>query len=92
METTLDRLPLGRPARITAIDWTLLDADEGRRLRELGLLDGIELTALHRGGLFWRDPLAVAIGRMRVAIRARHAAAIRVVLIDALAHDAGMNA
>lgn len=78
METTLDRLPLGRTARIIAIDWDVLDVAEGRRLRELGLLDGTELTALHRGGLFWRDPLAVAIGRMRIAIRARHAAAIRV--------------
>lgn len=78
METTLDRLPLGRTARIIAIDWAALDSAEGRRLRELGLLDGVELTALHRGGLLWRDPLAVAIGRMRIAIRARHAAAIRV--------------
>ena len=84
---TLDRLPLGRAARIIAIDWDVLDADEGRRLRELGLLDGIELTALHRGGLFWRDPLAVAIGRMRIAIRARHAAAIRVELIEAVAAE-----
>lgn len=78
METTLDRLPLGQTARIIAIDWDVLDVAEGRRLRELGLLDGVELTALHRGGMFWRDPLAVAIGRMRIAIRARHAAAIRV--------------
>lgn len=92
METTLDRLPLDQPARIIAIDWTLLDADEGRRLRELGLLDGIELTALHRGGLMWRDPLAVAIGRMRVAIRARHAAAIRVMPIATLANDPGLSA
>jgi ferrous iron transport protein A len=78
METSLDRLPLGSPARIIAIDWDALDASEGRRLRELGLLDGAEITALHRGGLFWRDPLAIAIGRMRIAIRARHAAAVRV--------------
>lgn len=83
METTLDRLPLGRAARIIAIDWDQLDVAEGRRLRELGLMDGVELTALHRGGLFWRDPLAVAIGRMRIAIRARHAAAIRVTLLVA---------
>lgn len=82
METSLDRLPLGRAARIIAIDWDVLDPDEGRRLRDLGLLDGIELTALHRGGLFWRDPLAIAIGRMRIAIRMRHAAAIRVAPLD----------
>lgn len=87
MHFTLDRLPLGCAARIIAIDWDALGADEGRRLRELGLLDGIELTALHRGGLFWRDPLAVAIGRMRIAIRARHAAAVRVELIEAVAAE-----
>lgn len=83
MEISLDRLPLGSAARIVAIDWRALDSNEGRRLRELGLLDGVELTALHRGGLFWRDPLAIAIGRMRIAIRARHAAAIRVIPLDA---------
>jgi ferrous iron transport protein A len=82
MLLTLDRLPLGQAARIIAIDWTLLDANEGRRLRELGLNDGVELMALHRGGLFWRDPLAIAIGRMRIAIRARHAAAIQVVAVE----------
>lgn len=82
MEISLDHLPLGSTARIVAIDWPALDANEGRRLRELGLLDGVELTALHRGGLLWRDPLAIAIGRMRIAIRARHAAAIRVLPID----------
>jgi ferrous iron transport protein A len=31
---------------------------------------------LHRGALFFRDPLAVRIGRMRVVMRAAHAAAI----------------
>lgn len=82
MEISLDRLPLGSAARIIAIDWSALDANEARRLRELGLLDGVELTALHRGGLLWRDPLAIAIGRMQIVIRARHAAAIRVVAID----------
>lgn len=85
MEMTLDQLPLGRAARIVAINWGSLDVAEGRRLRELGLMDGAELTALHRGGLFWRDPLAVAIGRTRIAIRARHAAAITVTMTHAKA-------
>lgn len=78
METSLDRLPLGSAARIIAVDWSALDPNEARRLKEFGLLDGVEVTALHRGGLFWRDPLAIAVGRMRLVIRARHAAAIRV--------------
>ena len=33
---------------------------------------------LHRGSLFSRDPLALAIGRMQVIIRARQAAMIEV--------------
>ena len=32
---TLDALPIGRKARIVAVDWTGLDHDEGRRLRVL---------------------------------------------------------
>ena len=41
-------------------------------------MEGIEVTPLHRGSLFSRDPLALAIGRMQVIIRARQAAMIEV--------------
>jgi ferrous iron transport protein A len=33
---------------------------------------------LHRGWFLFRDPLAVRVGRMTVAIRAAHAAAVKV--------------
>ena len=78
MNANLDSSPLGTRVRIAHIDWSGLSHDEGRRLREFGLTEGVEVTPLHRGSLFSRDPLALAVGRMRVIIRARQAAAIRV--------------
>jgi ferrous iron transport protein A len=73
---TLDTLPLNAPARIIAIDWTAIPETEGHRLRSLGLDDGVLVEALHRGILFWRDPLAVRVGRMTVALRRKVALAI----------------
>jgi ferrous iron transport protein A len=75
---TLADLPLNMRATIESIDWDRLDSREGRRLRELGFEAGAEVSALHRGVLFWRDPLAVRIGRMTVALRRAHAAAMLV--------------
>ena len=78
LENVLDRAPLGVMVRIARIDWTAMSEDEGRRLREFGLMEGVEITPLHRGSLFSRDPLALLVGRMQVIIRARQAAAIAV--------------
>lgn len=74
----LDRAPLGVMVRILRIDWNAMSQDEGRRLREFGLMEGCEVTPLHRGSIFSRDPLALTIGRMKVIIRAKQAAAIEV--------------
>ena len=79
--STLDTLPLGQTARITAVAWDTLHPDEARRLRELGLYEGVEIETLHRGSLFARDPLAVRIGRLRFVMRASHAAAISVTVL-----------
>ncbi|MBJ7439086.1 MAG: ferrous iron transport protein A [Sphingopyxis sp.] len=78
MNPKLDSAPLGVAVRISRIDWDHMSVDEGRRLREFGLMEGIEVTPLHRGSLFSRDPLALSIGRMQVIIRARQAAMIEV--------------
>ena len=78
MNLKLDSAPLGVAVRISRIDWDQMSHDEGRRLREFGLMEGIEITPLHRGSLFSRDPLALLVGRMQVIIRARQAAAIAV--------------
>jgi ferrous iron transport protein A len=78
MNPKLDSASLGVAVRISRIDWDAMSHDEGRRLREFGLMEGIEVTPLHRGSLFSRDPLALAVGRMQVIIRARQAAMIEV--------------
>jgi ferrous iron transport protein A len=74
----LDDLPFSQEATITAIDWASLTERDGRRLRELGFDEGVAIEPLHGAGLIVRDPIAVRIGRMTVAIRRAHAAAISV--------------
>jgi ferrous iron transport protein A len=75
---TLAELPFHHESTITAIDWALLSERDARRLRELGFDEGVGVTALHGGGFVARDPLAVRVGRMTVAIRRAHAEAIGV--------------
>ncbi len=75
---TLATLDLNTPARITAVDWDGLNASEAQRLQGFGFEVGAQVEALHRAGLFGRDPLAVKIGRMTIALRKAQAAAIEV--------------
>jgi ferrous iron transport protein A len=77
-DMTLDLLPLGQQALIESIDWESLDHAEACRLKHFGFDDGIAVQPLHLGP-FGRDPVAVRVGRMTVAIRRAHARAIRVV-------------
>lgn len=72
----LDHLPLNRAAVIRAIDWDVLPDQEGHRLRSLGFEPGVTIEAMYKGILVWRDPLAVRVGRMTVALRSNVAAAI----------------
>ena len=74
----LDRAPLGVTVRIARIHWDAMSDDEGRRLREFGLMEGCEVTPRHRGSLFSHEPLALTIGRMQVIIRGKQAAAIEI--------------
>jgi ferrous iron transport protein A len=48
-----------------------------RRLLELGFVEGATVEVLHEG-LFRRDPMAVKLDDMRVALRRREARAIEV--------------
>ncbi len=75
--TRLDQLPYHRPATVAEVDWAALSEPEQRRLRNLGLDEGVEIEALH-GGPFGRDPLAVRIGRLTLAMRRAHARTIQV--------------
>lgn len=74
----LDQLPLNQSARVSHVDWAALSINEGRRLREFGIDDGAEVETLHKGWFMFKDPIAVRIGRMTIAIRRAHAAAISV--------------
>ena len=71
---TLDLLPPHRRAEIVAIDWAALAPDEAKRLRALGIDEGAHVAVAHRGIFAGRDPIAIEIGRMTVAIRRAHAA------------------
>ena len=73
----LDALSLGTPARILSVDWAALDPGEATRLRHFGFDEGVAVQPLHLGP-FGRDPLAIRVGRMTVAIRRTHARAVRV--------------
>ncbi len=75
---TLDLVPIGQSARIVAVDWSRLVDEEAQRLRALGLDVGARVSIAHRGVFAGRDPLAVTVGRMTVALRRVHAAAMSV--------------
>lgn len=75
---TLDSLPFGQRARILAVDWSLLAEDEAVRLQALGIDVGARIAVIHRGVFGGRDPLAIKIGRMTVALRRMHARAMAV--------------
>lgn len=74
----LNELPQGSPAWVDSIDWSRISPSEGQRLREFGMCEGASVELLHRGGLFGGGALACRVGRMTIAMRSGHAAAIEV--------------
>lgn len=77
---TLDQVPPGATARITGVAWETLAPEEALRLRALGIDEGAEVSIAHRGVFGGADPLAITLGRMTVALRRVHAAAMQVSL------------
>lgn len=75
---TLDQLPRGFSATITSIAWGDLAPEEGLRLRALGIDQGAQITMAHCGVFGGNDPLAITLGRMTVALRRAHAAAMQI--------------
>lgn len=75
---TLDGLSIGATARILAVDWAAVAPDEAKRLQALGIDAGAEVSIAHRGVFAGRDPLAIRIGAMTLALRRSHARAIAV--------------
>ena len=58
----------------------VLDAQElERRLLELGFVEGATLEVIHEGGI-GRDPIAVRLDDMRVALRRRDATEILILI------------
>lgn len=76
--TTLDQLSLKQSAEIVAIDWAAISESEGRRLRALGIDEGIAVEKLYKGMFGLNDPIALKVGRMMIAVRKSHAQAISV--------------
>jgi ferrous iron transport protein A len=75
--TSLDLLQVGTKALVCSVDWAALDEAEGCRLRHFGFDEGVTVEPLHLGP-FGKDPIAIRVGRMTVAIRRKHAGAIHV--------------
>jgi ferrous iron transport protein A len=75
---SLDQLKVGTKALVASVDWTALDRGEACRLQHFGFDEGVAVEPLHLGP-FGRDPIAIRVGRMTVAIRRKHAGAIRVI-------------
>ena len=74
---SLDLLKVGMRATVVDIDWASLEEAEASRLRHFGFDEGVVVEPLHLGP-FGRDPVAIRVGRMTVAIRRSHARAVRV--------------
>lgn len=60
----------------------MLVDEEAQRLRALGIDRGTRLRLAYRGVFLARDPLAIEVGRMTVAVRRAHARAMTVELVD----------
>ena len=80
LAVTLDRLSMRQRAEISSIDWQSMSETEGRRLRALGLDEGVSVEKLHKGMFGLSDPIALKVGRMMVAVRKSHALAISVTI------------
>ena len=52
LPTALPRLAPLQPGMVARVDWNALTAPEARRLRELGLDEGVEVELLKGSGIF----------------------------------------
>ena len=78
MQMRLDELPYDTPATVAEIDWESLSESDAKKLRNLGFDEGVAIEALY-GAPFGRDPIAIRIGRMQIALRRAQAQAIAVI-------------
>ncbi|AEI38454.1 MAG: FeoA family protein [Zymomonas mobilis subsp. pomaceae] len=73
----LNQLPLRQATVITDVDWSALDPQIGRRLRDLGFYQGAEVEIQHLAPIS-HDPIACRVNNMLIAIRQNEAAVISV--------------
>ena len=73
----LSHMPRHQAGVVAAVDWAELTPPEARRLRELGLDEGVEVELIRPSGVLG-GPAACRIGRMIVALRRHVARAIHV--------------
>ncbi|MDX1802856.1 MAG: FeoA family protein [Alcanivorax sp.] len=68
---------VGTRGTVLGLDVAGHDADLERLLLEIGFVEGARVEVLHQGP-FGRDPIAVRVDDMRVALRRREARAIMI--------------
>ncbi|NLU24485.1 MAG: ferrous iron transport protein A [Clostridiales bacterium] len=73
MSGTLDKLPIGQSARVTALDFT---GQQRRRMLDLGFAAGSGVTALQRSP--FGDPTAYGVLDTVIALRACDAQRIHI--------------
>ena len=74
----LGQLPRNVRGTVAAVDWSSLSVPEARRLRELGLDEGVEVELMHMS-VIGKGPIACRIGRMTVALRRHVGHAVHVI-------------
>ena len=78
--SSLGAMRPGMRGRIAAFDPAAIEANGAEmadRLREMGFAENLEIEVLHQSP-FGRDPIAVRVGKMTIALRRREAHIIRV--------------
>ncbi|WP_374408509.1 ferrous iron transport protein A [Pelagerythrobacter sp.] len=75
---TLDQLDRGQRATVLAVDWSAIAPDDAKRLQAMGIDAGARVAVAHRGVFGGADPIALIVGRMTVAVRRLHAAAMEI--------------
>lgn len=76
MQMTLDALPLGESAVVTALCST---AAERRRMLDLGFVPGMRVRTLHTSP--WNDPVAYGVRGAVIALRRADARRVQIELL-----------
>ncbi|EKF76009.1 FeoA family protein [Alcanivorax hongdengensis A-11-3] len=75
VSSSLGKVRVGARGIVMGLDMAGRDADLERLLLEIGFVEGARVEVLHEGP-FGRDPIAVRVDDMRVALRRREALAV----------------